>query len=295
MTRETNARDAQAEAVERMSEVVANSGGDPERPRTRRQLLTLAGTAIAGGAALTILDASPAGAADDDPVLIGNFNEGTSETVLESSVSGFATLFVTNTGGSPDLKLDGTGRLAQNPALTGNAQPGHQIFTNGAFDAPAHEIVRSDTGAIWASTGSSTGSGTLWKRVNAVRVDNPNGNGSAFAPFRFYDSRNTAKLDSNTLYHQDVTAHANIPDDAVAIFGNLTATAPNYAGFLRLFPRGATEPPTSSVNFVANQTIANFFFLGLGTGGSAGEISLRTSGPAGKQVHAIIDITAYVQ
>ncbi len=297
------------DALEAMEAVVADSGGDPEHPRTRRQLLTLAGTAVAGGTALVLGAASPARAADGDPILLGNDHVSASQTSINGINLGSAALhveaFATDLPGlsasglgtsltSQDIKCTGTGRLAQTMNTTGNAQPTHQISSDGNA---VHELVRSNTGILWASTGTGTGASTAWKRINAVRLDNPNGDGTAFAPFRLLDTRAGAAKSSNVTYDLDVSGSANLPDDVVGVFGNITAVLPSFGGFLKLFPRTTgSAPNTSAVNFSPNTVVANSFFVGVGrdAGWTGGQISYR-GGDAAGTYHVLIDITAYVQ
>lgn len=315
MRRSRKADDAVREdQLAAMEAVVAASGGDPEHPRTRRQLLTLAGGALAGGTALALAGATPAGAADGDAVIVGNDHVSASQTSFNGSSVSTAALHVaaytTDAAGisaagngtsttSMDVKLNGTGRLAQVNNTTGSAQPSHQIQLDGIGGGanPVHEIVRSDTGIIWATTGTGTGNSTAWKRINAVRLDNPNGDGTAFAPFRLLDTRSGAAQNSNTTYNVDVSGSPNIPDDVVGVFGNITAVTPSFGGFLKLFPRTTgAAPNTSAVNFSAGGVVANSFFVGVGrdAGWTGGQISYR-GGDAAGTYHVLIDITAYVQ
>jgi hypothetical protein len=274
-------------------------------PRSRRQLLTMAGAAVVGGTAMALGSSSPAGAGtvNGEPVDIGEFNTGTLDTILYTEDDGDApaTSFIgwgvgavnglagiSDTSGT-DVKLSGTGRLAQVDAAGGNVKPAHGISSWG------HELVRSDTGVLWASNGTGIGVNTVWKRINAVRFDKPNGDGTAFSPFRLLDTRTGAAKSTNTTYVVDVTGHANIPDDAVAIFGNVTVVSPNYTGFLTLFPAGTSVPTVANLNFSTNQIAGNFFMLGLGTGGNAGDLSYRAGAVAGKTYHVVIDVFGYVQ
>ncbi|MGH9086224.1 MAG: hypothetical protein ACRDYW_12305 [Acidimicrobiales bacterium] len=297
-----------------MEAVVASSGGDPEHPRTRRQLLTLAGGAVAGGTALVLGAASPASAASGGPLLMGVTNndpEGDITGLNGASFSGAAFQVIglgasgVNAGisaaatgtaaDSVDVKLNGTGRLSQVAGASGDAQPANQIDED--LDNPIHELVRSETGVLWASTGTGSAASTAWKRINAVRLDNPNGNGSAFTPFRLLDTRSGAARNSNQTYDLDVSGSANLPDDVVGVFGNITAVVPTFGGFLKLFPRTTGSPPnTSAVNFNAGDVVANSFFVGVGrnAGWTGGQVSIR-GGDAGGTYHVLVDITAYVQ
>lgn len=287
----------------------AEAPATPTDRRSRRQLLTLAGAAAVGGTALALGQASPAGAADGDPILAGESNAATLATFLDGggAISGAFTVTsnVTGIGGveaqgneHADIKLSGTGRLGQAAGSTGNVEPAHGIGTSIA--GTLHEIVRSDTGVIWASTGTGTGENSLWKRINSPRFDNPNGSGNAFAPFRLIDTRVgvdgvivvNAKMNSNTTYTYDLDALTQLAPGIVGVFGNITVLNSSYTGFVKLFPGGAAIPPVSNVNFSTGQLVGNFFQVGLS---NTGTLSVRPGDAAGGTVDVIIDIFGYVQ
>ena len=117
---------------------------------SRRHILKLAGAAVAGGTALAVAGATPAGAADGDPVLLGDTtNSATFSTFInmDADAATIGTLVVSNTTsvGGPDIKANGTGRFAQVPALTGLAKPSFGIIQDSGASDPAHEIVRTNS------------------------------------------------------------------------------------------------------------------------------------------------------
>jgi hypothetical protein len=193
--------------------------------------------------------------------------------------------------GGPDLKLGGTGRLLQIPTVTGGV--GAPNYTPGTY----MESVRAYDGALWISR--AYGAGTVkaaWKRVNAVRVDSSDGSGTPYSPYRVYDSRSGAKKAAGTTTVIPIAGLGagaqNIPLDAVAIIGNLTATQYTGTGFLAISPAGVSVG-TSTVNFITGQAaIANSFIVGLGTGSNAGKVQVKVAGHAS---HFIIDVTGYMQ
>ena len=71
--------------------------------------------------------------------------------------------------------------------------------------------------------------------------------------------------------------------------------APNYTGFLTMFPTGTSVPTVANLTFSANETAGNFFMVGLGTGANAGDLTVRAGDAAGKTYHVIIDVFGYVQ
>lgn len=104
----------------------------------------------------------------------------------------------------------------------------------------------------------------------------PNGSAGEFqplAPARILDTRtgngaSTAKLGSAQTLNLQVTGRGGVPSSGVsAVVMNVTATNPSAAGFLTVFPAGATTPLASNLNFTAGQTVPNRVVVGLGTGG----------------------------
>jgi photosystem II stability/assembly factor-like uncharacterized protein len=77
-----------------------------------------------------------------------------------------------------------------------------------------------------------------------------------------------------------------IPSTAQAIVGNATIVNPAAGGFATLWPDGQPRPPVSNLNFVAGQSGANAFTVGLS---SAGNFRIYSTATA----HFIVDITGY--
>jgi hypothetical protein len=303
-----------------MSEESLGSEVVPEEAssRSRRQVLRLAGMAgVAGvaGAAALAAGAGTASAANS-PLLLDQDNTITAPTSVTTSgavVSAAAAFTSTATEGplaglagigvgSADVKCAGTGRLGQVSPLSGNAEP--TWVPNNSLDVngdPFHELVRTNVGVIWASKGANGASGSRWKRVNAVRVDESSGAGGVFVPIRLLDTRTGAGTPyaANSTHGLTVAGAGSgasaIPADTIAVFGNLTAVATSAsggypgAGFLTLFPQGATQPLVSNVNPAATgqHAFPNFFFCPLGSG----VLNIFTN----IATHVIIDIFAYVE
>ena len=278
-----------------------------ERTRSRRQVLRLAGVAGAAGAAgLVMGSGGTAEAANGDAIVIGSTsNSGTSGTLLSSSGGLEAAFSATSTGsespglagagnGAGDVKCNGTGRLSQLQALTGTAAP-TWTPNNNASALVYHELVRSDTGILWASRGANGDTNNRWKRVNAVRVDTATGSGAVFVPSRLLDTRSSAPIAAGGTLTFAVAGSVGVPADAIAVFGNLTAvstTAGGYpsSGFLTVYPAGASQPTVSNVNVAATgqHAFPNFFFCALGTSGDLTVFSNIAT-------NILVDIAAYVQ
>lgn len=111
-------------------------------------------------------------------------------------------------------------------------------------------------------------------------------------PARILDTRDgtgapAAKVGPGQTIDVVVLGQGGVPADATAVVVNLTVTQPSAESHLRVFPTGQPLPVVSSLNFVANQTIANMVTMPIGAGG---KISVfNNSG----QTHVIGDVTGY--
>jgi hypothetical protein len=114
----------------------------------------------------------------------------------------------------------------------------------------------------------------------------------AVAPCRLVDTRgNGAPLQGGFLPAATVRTYTlvgvcNIPSDAKAISLNATAVKPVGPGFLTLYPEGGVFPAVSTLNFVANDVVANAAVVPLSASGaisvafgvSGGDLVLDTNG-----------------
>jgi hypothetical protein len=67
----------------------------------------------------------------------------------------------------------------------------------------------------------------------------------------------------------NTAAPTAVPSGATAVVLNVTASAPTSAGYLEVYPTGAAPAsPTSNVNFVAGETVANLVTVPLSAAGS---------------------------
>jgi hypothetical protein len=78
-----------------------------------------------------------------------------------------------------------------------------------------------------------------------------------------------------------------IPASVGAYSLNITVTNAQGPGFIKIYPQGGAQPPVSTLNYVASQTIANAAIVAAGTGGGVTVIA----GVSGTDV--IIDINGY--
>jgi hypothetical protein len=77
-----------------------------------------------------------------------------------------------------------------------------------------------------------------------------------------------------------------VPADATAVVLNVTAVNPGAAGYLTVFPDGATRPLASNINYVSGQVVPNLVEVGIGTGG---DVSFYSSAKS----DVIVDVEGY--
>jgi hypothetical protein len=83
-----------------------------------------------------------------------------------------------------------------------------------------------------------------------------------------------------------IQGQCGIPATATAVAFNFTITQPAGAGWLTVWPAGGPFPPTSMVNYVANEDVANASDVLLGAGGAISVQSVAMT-------HLVIDVYGY--
>jgi hypothetical protein len=104
----------------------------------------------------------------------------------------------------------------------------------------------------------------------------------ALPPCRLVDTRGNAPLTGGFLPAATVRSYTlagvcNVPANAQAISLNAAVTDTAGPGFLTLWAKGAVFPPVSTLNFLANQTVANAAVVPLSADGSI-SVALGVSG-----------------
>lgn len=84
----------------------------------------------------------------------------------------------------------------------------------------------------------------------------PDGQFVATAPTRVLDTRTGIGGYSHRVGQQPITVRV-APAGAEAVVLNVTATNPNMASYLTVWPHGAAQPTASNLNFMAGQTVPN--------------------------------------
>lgn len=266
---------------------VAETGVE-RRVALRRGAAVLAGVAGLGAVAATAIVPGVAGAAPGDPVAQGADNDaGTTTTGLTSSAGG-GTLVTANTGAGAPLRV--APRVGVPPVTS---QTGDVFSAAGASGAAlptyTHLSGTSDEDALWAFVYTDA-----WA-VQPLGV----------TPQRALDTRTVAgrelvldpagKFDAagRLLAGQTITLSlAPFAFGVGSVFANHTVTSSTGPGNLVLYPADP-RPATSSLNFAAGQTIANFAFVGMkfAGDGSADENSVKIFTTT--TVRVILDVTGF--
>jgi hypothetical protein len=107
-------------------------------------------------------------------------------------------------------------------------------------------------------------------------------------PVRLVDTRATGDpLGEGEARAFTVAGTGGVPPGAPGVVLNITITQPSAGGYLTVWPDGAAAPATSSLNFVAGQTVANAVITGVGAGGR-----IRVANAVGT-AHVVVDVTGW--
>jgi spore germination protein YaaH len=109
-------------------------------------------------------------------------------------------------------------------------------------------------------------------------------------PSRLLDTRSTLGGAVGPQQTATVTVlnRGNVPATGVsAVVLNVTATNPNAASYLSVYPTGGPRPGSSSVNFTPGQTIPNRVIVGVGANGQASIFNAAGS------VDVVVDVSGW--
>jgi len=131
--------------------------------------------------------------------------------------------------------------------------------------------------------------------VTGYFLENNNGaTYKALTPARLLDSRVGnglgGKFSAHTVREFDVAGRGGVPDNAVAVTGNLTVVGQNAAGYVTLGPDLSANPTTSTINFPLGDTRANGVTVQLLADGTLDAVYVA---PPGKTTHLVFDVTGY--
>lgn len=163
--------------------------------------------------------------------------------------------------------------------------------------AGRYTIEVEPVGWLTASTGFTTyGSlGAYELAVNVSQGTSPGALGpSAFTPvtpIRLVDSRSgigaSGRVGAGRQVVVRVANGASVPADATAAVVNVAAVNPSAPGFATVYPCSDAVPDTSTLNFVAGQTVANTTIAALS---SAGQLCVWTYA----ETDILVDVTGWL-
>lgn len=116
------------------------------------------------------------------------------------------------------------------------------------------------------------------------------------APCRVYDSRDFDDPLVSNATRQIAAAllTCGIPISAKAVAANVTVVSPTSDGHASIYPGNYPSPQTTTINFRAGMTRANFTLVPLATDGS-GTLAASAFVSNNGSVHIIVDVAGYFQ
>lgn len=148
--------------------------------------------------------------------------------------------------------------------------------------APTNVVVDLE-GYVASVAGSGSGGGlynplSSPTRICDTRPNNPSGLSGSAAQC------NGDSLGGNSVLTVQATGVGGIPSSGVsAVVLNVTAVGPSSAGYLTVYPAGASRPTASNVNYVAGQVVPNRVVVPVS---SSGQIAIYSLAPTNVLVDA---------
>ena len=198
--------------------------------------------------------------------------------------------------------------------VTGAVQYRFEVAATCSFSPLTSSQVTVMT--AWAPITAYANGSYCWRRVTALDAAGntistsstrtftigttppPPVNGTTFTPVdpvRLLDSRSgigvglSGKFNANTARLLTVAGRLGIPNDAVAITGNLTVVGQTNAGYVSVTPTLNNNPSTSALNFPTGDTRANNITSPL----SGGKLSIVYRALTGAKTDILLDVTGY--
>jgi hypothetical protein len=191
-----------------------------------------------GAAGLPIVAMMPEAATNPSASLIGPDGQPIEVCVLSAA----------NTSGVAQQILQGDNAVIIVP---------RNVLAQGTYTVAVNTSARNVNWTFSVNQGAATG-------VSApVPVASPTASATGFAPLspdRIVDTRSATgatRLTAGNVTRIQVTGQGGVPNSAKALLANATVVAPSAPGFLTLWNCSATQPDVSTLNFSANETVAN--------------------------------------
>ncbi len=238
-----------------------------------RVLDTRSGNGLSGafksGVARTFQVAGQGGVPDDAVAVTGNL------TVTRQTSSGYVALTTSPTNSPKTSTLNfPKGDTRANGVTV-------QLDTKGRLSATFRGASGATTALVFDVTGYFLAgtSGASYVPLAPARVlDTRSGNGLSGA------------FKSGVARTFQVAGQGGVPDDAVAVTGNLTVTRQTSSGYVALTTSPTNSPKTSTLNFPKGDTRANGVTVQLDT---KGRLSATFRGASGATTALVFDVTGY--
>jgi hypothetical protein len=168
-------------------------------------------------------------------------------------------------------------------------------FAKGDVIANGVTVALSPTGTLSATylAGSGNTTDLVFDVTGYFTSDTSGATYHALPPARILDTRKnlgiSGKLSANKPRDFPVWLHGNVPVEAIAVTGNVTAVNSTSAWAVYVGPHQIAKPATSTVNFKKGQVVANNLTVGLSSTGTLSATFMATSGTT----DLVFDVTGY--
>ncbi|HEX5014362.1 MAG TPA: hypothetical protein VFV72_09425 [Candidatus Limnocylindrales bacterium] len=219
---------------------------------------------------------------------------------------------VTGRGGVPSTAVAVTGNLTMTGQTTGGyvflgptatANPTSSTLNAPVGDTRANGVTvklgsGGKLGAVFVGSKTTAKTQLIFDVTGYLLADDPTAPvGSTYVaidPIRVIDSRQfgtAGRFYSHSPGTFCVTGCVPVPDDAVAVTGNLTVTRQSSAGYVFLGPTATANPTSSTLNFPKGDNRANNVTVALDGDGNLSAVFVGSSRAA--YTDLIFDITGY--
>ena len=160
------------------------------------------------------------------------------------------------------------------------------VLAQGTYSVSANTSARNVSWSFTVDPAAATGA------IAPVSVAQPSAPATGLAPLapaRIVDTRSStgaSRLTAGIPARIQVTGQGGVPSDAKAVLANVTVTGPAGSGFLTMWNCSAARPEVSTLNFSANETIANAATIPLD---GAGQLCAFSS----QDADLVIDVGGY--
>jgi Bacterial Ig-like domain (group 3)/IPT/TIG domain len=210
-------------------------------------------------------------------------------TAVNPAAPGYITAFPTGAAAPNTSNINfGAGDVVPNLVEVGTGTNGDISL----FSSAQSNVVVDVEGYVSPTASSGAGAGlynplTAPTRVCDTRAGNPSALSGASAQCN--GSGGGERLGAGSTMTLQIAGVGGVPANASAAVLNVTVVGPTAAGYLTVFPQGATRPTASNVNYVAGEVTANRVTVPLSSGASPGEISIYSSSSA----NVVVDVSGY--